>query len=104
MQLIHVIATIALREGCRKRFLAVFKANVPNVLAEEGRLGYCPTVDIDSGIPVQVPRRESVVTIVEAWTDLAALHRHLAAPHMAAYREQVKELVSGVTLQVLEPA
>jgi len=32
------------------------------------------------------------------------LKAHLAAPHMAAYREQVKDLVGGVALQVLEPA
>jgi len=35
---------------------------------------------------------------------LDALKAHLAAPHMTTYRENVKDLVAGVTLQVLETA
>jgi quinol monooxygenase YgiN len=48
--------------------------------------------------------REDVVTIVEAWEDLDALQAHLKTPHMAAYREEVKDLVNQVSLQVLKPA
>ena len=100
--MIHVIATIELKPGVRERFLEIFKANVPNVLAEDGCLGYAPTVDADSGLEAQRRVGEDAVVIVEAWRDLDALKAHLAAPHMAAYREQVKDLVSGVTLKVLE--
>jgi quinol monooxygenase YgiN len=42
------------------------------------------------------------VTIVETWESLEALHRHLAAPHMATYREKSQHLVTGTSLQVLE--
>jgi quinol monooxygenase YgiN len=44
------------------------------------------------------------VVVVEKWVSLAALEKHLAAPHMLKYREKVKQLVIDVQLQVLEPA
>jgi quinol monooxygenase YgiN len=34
---------------------------------------------------------------------IAALQAHLKTPHMAAYREEVKDLVDQVSLQVLKP-
>jgi quinol monooxygenase YgiN len=102
--MIYVIATIELNQGCKNDFLKIFKDNVPNVRAEKGCINYEPTVDVDSGIPVQDELRSDVVTIVEAWDDLDALHQHLKAPHMASYREKSKDLVKQVTLQVLQPA
>jgi quinol monooxygenase YgiN len=102
--MIHVIATIALQPGARERYLAILKANVPNVLAEKGCRGYAPAVDTASGLPVQGPLRPDTVVLVETWDDLPALKAHLAAPHMAAYREQVRDLVRSVNLQVLESA
>ena len=33
-----------------------------------------------------------------------SLQAHLAAPHMNAYRAEVKELVTGVEIRVLQPA
>jgi quinol monooxygenase YgiN len=72
-------------------------------LAEDGCHQYSPTVDLASGIAAQGELRGDVVTVVEAWESLAALQAHLIAPHMLAYREQVKEIVQGVKLQILEP-
>jgi quinol monooxygenase YgiN len=102
--MIHVIANIEIKPSTREQFLAAFKANVPAVLAEDGCLRYEPTVDVDTGIPAQGGVRPNVVTIVEAWQSLAHLKAHLVAPHMATYREKVKNLVVGVKLQVVEPA
>ena len=102
--MIHVIASITVKPGARERFLAIFKGNVPNVLAEEGCIRYEPTVDVDTGIPAQGGVRADVVTIVETWESLDHLKKHLAAPHMATYREQVKDVVRGVALQVVSPA
>lgn len=101
--MIYVIAKIELNRGCKDDFLKIFKDNVPNVRAEKGCITYAPTVDVDSGIPVQDELRPDVVTIVEAWDDLDALHQHLKAPHMAAYREKAKDLVKQLTIQVLQP-
>ena len=101
--MIYVVATIEVADGRRKEFLAAFQKNVPNVLAEDGCLEYVPAVDIDTDISAQPAARCNAVTVVEKWRDLAALQAHLAAPHMAAYREQVKEIVLGATLRVLGP-
>jgi quinol monooxygenase YgiN len=103
MDMIHVIATIELNEGCREDFLKILNENVPKVRAEEGCLTYEPTVDVEPGLPIPVAVRENVVTIVEAWESLEALHAHLKTPHMASYREAVKDLVSKLSLQVLQP-
>jgi quinol monooxygenase YgiN len=101
--MIFVIATIEVKPGKRDAFLAEFHNNMPNVLAERGCIEYGPTVDVKSDLKMQMPLRENVVTIVEKWESLPALHAHIVAPHMATYRERVKDYVVGVTLQVLEP-
>lgn len=102
--MIHVIATIEIADGKRDGFLEAFRLLVPKVLEEQGCIEYGPTVDVDSGIPVQIATRENVATIIEKWESLDALHAHLKAPHMDAYREQVQNIVVGMSLQVLQPA
>ena len=101
--MIQVIATIELKPDCLDDFLAILHENVPNVKAEEGCLAYEPSVDLDSGLPVQGEIRQNTVTLVEAWVNLDALHAHLKTPHMAAYRQAVKDYVQDVRLQVLQP-
>ena len=101
--MVQVIATIELRPGCRNDFLIRLNENVPKVKAEKGCLAYDPSIDLDSGLPVQGEIRPNVVVLIEAWTDLDALHAHLKTPHMAAYREAVKDYVTTVSLQVLKP-
>lgn len=103
--MIHVVATITLRPGRRADFLAEFRRIVPPTLAEDGCLQYEPTVDVAQAVHhAQVAPRADVVTVVERWRDLGALQAHLAAPHMAAYRARVKDLVAGAQLQILEAA
>jgi quinol monooxygenase YgiN len=101
--MIYVLASIEIAPGRREEFIQIFKNNVPAVLAEDGCLGYEPAVDVDSGLPVQGALRANAVTIVEKWESLDHLHAHLKAPHMLAYKEQVKDLVKDVSLQVLKP-
>ena len=101
--MIYVIATIEVMPGKREAFLAEFHRNMPNVHAEKGCIEYGPTADLKTDIKAQIPLRENVITIVEKWEDVPALHAHLAAPHMATYRGRTKDLVSRVTLQILEP-
>lgn len=102
--MIIVIAAIEVAPGKRDAFLKEFHKIVPEVHAENGCIEYGPTIDEPTGIPVQNPLRENVVTVVEKWDSVDALKAHLAAPHMARYRETVKDLVKGLTLQVLRPA
>lgn len=101
--MIHVIASIGVKPGKRATFIEAFKNNVPAVLAEEGCIEYVPTVDTDSGIDAQW-RDETVVTVIEKWESLAALHAHLEAPHMLAFREATADLTEDVSLTILENA
>jgi quinol monooxygenase YgiN len=101
---IHVIAVVEVAPGKRDGFLTEFRKVMPLVRAEAGCLEYAPALDLPTDIPTQVPARENVVTVVEKWESLAALHAHLRAPHMAEYRARVKELVVGTGLQILQPA
>jgi len=101
--MIHVIATIEVAEGRREAFLQHFRQLIPQVLEEEGCIEYGPTIDLETNIGAQIESRENVVTIVEKWESLDHLQQHLAAPHMSAYREKVKNIVVGASLQVLRP-
>jgi quinol monooxygenase YgiN len=102
--MIHVVATIEVYPGKRAEFLSIFTENVANVLSEDGCLAYNPAVDVDAALEGQPPLRENVVVVVERWASLENLHAHLKAPHMTAYREQVKDLVKRVELRVLTSA
>ena len=101
--MIFVIADIQIAPGQRDAFVAEFKKLVPSVLAEEGCIEYGPAVDALTDLEKQ-HTDESVVTIVEKWESLDALKAHLIAPHMAPYREAVKDMVVGSQLRILEPA
>ncbi len=101
--MIHVIASIRVKPGRVPEFLDIFKANIPAVRAEKGCLEYLPTVDVDTGLPVQT-LDENRVIILERWESSEALRDHLSTPHMLAYREKVKDLVTELTIDVLEKA
>jgi quinol monooxygenase YgiN len=101
--MIHVIATIELAEGKRNDFLKKVHQLVNKVKAEKGCLDYGPGIDMPTGIKAQTPLRDNVVTMVERWADLKALEEHLRSPHMLAYREEVKDMVVGIKLQILQP-
>jgi quinol monooxygenase YgiN len=102
--MICVIATIELNEGKRQEFLKEFTQLVPKVHAEEGCIEYGPMIDVPTNIPVQPPERVDVVTVVEKWESVETLEAHLIAPHMLEYKKAVKDLVKGMSIQVLEPA
>ncbi len=53
--MIYVIATVELSEGGKEKYLAELKRVTPMVLKEKGCLEYGPTVDVPTGIPIQVP-------------------------------------------------
>lgn len=101
--MVTVIASISLKPGCMQDFLRVFKANVPQVRAEAGCIEYYPTSDVPADLPPQ-KLEENVVTVIEKWESVEALHEHFKAPHMASYRENVKDMVQGVSLKVLQEA
>ena len=101
--MINVVASIRVKPGKSSEFLEIFKANVPNVKEERGCIEYIPTIDIDGGSPAQV-FDENIVTVIEKWENLEALHGHFSAPHQLAYKEKVKDLVEGSSLKILQEA
>ena len=102
--MIHVIATVELKPGCRDAYLEVLMGNVAAVQAEKGCLEYAPTIDVQTDITMQDPTNDNVVTIIETWQNIAALKNHFIEPHMLAYREKVKDLIRKVSIRVLQPA
>lgn len=99
--MIHVIASVSIREGMRAEFLEIFKANVENVVKEKGCIEYRPTIDAPTDLEPQ-QCDDNMVTIIEKWESLDDLKVHLTAPHMLAYREKVGDMVGGVALKVLQ--
>ena len=102
--MIHVIATIELTPGTLKAFLDVFRKLIPDVRAEKGCLEYGPAIDSQTDLSNQAKVGPDKVVVVEKWEDISALKAHSVAPHMDAYRVNVKDYVLGVHLLVLDPA
>jgi len=101
--MINVIASIHIKDGRLSEFIEIFKSNIPNVLQEKGCIEYVPTIDVPTDLPPQ-EMNNNVVTIIEKWDSLEDLQAHLSAPHMLAYKENVKDLVDKVSLKVLAEA
>ena len=103
MDMINVIASVRVREGRISDFLIILRALMPKVRKERGCIEYFPTVDVDAELSAQILNK-NVVTIIEKWDNLETLRDHLAAPHMQAYREKVKNIVEDVSLRILQEA
>lgn len=101
--MIIVLVSVKVKSDSHKAFIDCFKANVPNVLAEDGCIEYFPAVDFPTAMPPQ-QLDPLVVTIIEKWENLDKLKAHLGAPHMASYREATKDMVEGMKLKILQPA
>jgi quinol monooxygenase YgiN len=56
------------------------------------------------GIKAQISLGENFVVMIEKWEGLKDLEAHLTVPHMLEYRQDVKDWVAGIKLQVLQPA
>lgn len=101
--MIHVLASIQVKPETKQAFIDLFKANVPNVLAEEGCLEYQPALDADTNITAQACS-STTITVIEKWESLNHLNAHLAAPHMQTFREAAADYVEKVELKILENA
>ncbi len=104
MASVHVLAIITAKPGKRAELLQVFKANVPNVHAEDGCIEYVATVDAEGAGGVQTRLGEDTLVVVEQWASLEALQAHAAAPHMKAYAEKTRDMIASRVIHVLSPA
>ena len=88
----------------RDSILAAFRANVPNVLAEQGCIEYGAAVDAENALPFQTRYGPDTFVVVEKWESMDALKAHAAAPHMAAYGAKTKEMIASRVIHILSPA
>ena len=102
--MIHVIAVITAKPGKRAAILEAFRANVPNVHAENGCIEYGAAVDAENALPFQTKYGPDTFLVVEKWESMDALKAHAAAPHMAAYGAKTKEMIASRVIHILAPA
>lgn len=102
--MIHVVAIITAKPGMRDAVLREFRANVPNVLAEEGCIEYVATVDTDVFGGGQAMLGPDTFVVVEKWASPETLKAHAAAPHMKDYGARTRDMVAGRAIHVLSPA
>lgn len=80
-------AELTFLEPAGSELLAALEAVVKHTRAEPGCLGYAAHLHADD------PRR---VLFLERWADQAALDRHWASEHLAAFREFVAPRLAAV--------
>ena len=98
--MIHVLASIKVKPGKRDILLEHLKSYIPNVIKEKGCIEYNSTIDVDYHLDNQT-FDENMVTIIEKWGNFDSLKKHMHAPHMLSYRENVKDLVENTSLKIL---
>ncbi len=101
--MIHVIAIITTKPGQRAAVLEAFRANVPNVRAEQGCIEYAAAVDAEPALAVQTEFGADNFVVIEKWESVETLQAHFKAPHMAAYAEKTRDLVASRVIHVLSP-
>ena len=102
--MIHVIAIITAKPGKRDEILRHFRANVPEVRAEQGCIEYNAAVDAENALKFQTKWGPDTFLVIEKWQSMDALQAHAAAPHMAAYGAKTKELIASRVIHILSPA
>ena len=100
--MIYVLASIQVRPGKISAFLERFKANVPNVINEDGCIEYCPTIDMEGVGDFQTPVGPDTYVVIEKWESLDHLMAHTIAPHMKAYASKVRDMLESRSIHVLE--
>ncbi len=99
--MLHVIARIDVLPGKMEEFTKLFKANVPNVLAEDGCYRYEPCVDMNCEL---YAGDENAFTVLETWESEAHLKAHLATDHMVKFAKDAASLRTGSKLTLVEQA
>jgi quinol monooxygenase YgiN len=101
--MIHVLAVVTAKPGMRSTVLEAFRANVPNVRAEQGCIEYGAAIDAENALGFQTRYGPDTFVVVEKWESMGALKAHAAAPHMAAYGAKTKELIASRVIHILSP-
>lgn len=103
--MIHVLATVLIKDGCLPEALDCYQYLVPQVLEKEpGCLEYVPTVDHDLGLANQdrVPAR---ILVAERWQSETDFRAHLTMPHCVEFRARIAPyLAEGISVLITRPA
>ena len=102
--MIRVVAMLTAKPGRRGDLLALFRANMPAVHAEDGCIEYAPFVDAEGFGAFQTPAGPDAFVVLETWASADALKAHAAAPHMAAYGKASREMVAERKILIFSPA
>jgi quinol monooxygenase YgiN len=84
----YITALIYPRAGREEAIKAEILKNIPKVRQEKGCLRYDLHVLKSGG---------DKFLFYEIWADKAAFEAHVAAPHMAVYREKTRDLLAAPT-------
>ncbi len=84
----YIVATIHPKPGQEEALKAEILKNIPNVRQEKGCLRYDLHVLKSDG---------TKFLFYEIWADKECFKAHGVAPHMAAYRERVKDMLAAPT-------
>lgn len=101
--MIHVIASIYVKDGSLPDVLRIYETFAPEVNREDGCLMYLPTVDHRTDIGTQV-QEGHMITVIERWESMAAFMAHLSAPHVVQFRRDIQGVVEKVSIKVLKNA
>ncbi len=101
--MIHVIASIFVKENKMGQVLGIYERFAPKVNMEEGCLMYLPVLDYPTDIATQV-KDKNILTVIEKWETMDAFRAHLNAPHVIRFREDIKGVVEKVLIKVLKQA
>jgi quinol monooxygenase YgiN len=103
--MIHVVAIITAKAGCRAELLERFLAVVPIVHAEDGCIEYRPIIDSDAGLDsARQALGPDTCIVIEKWASVEALDAHAATAHMRKYGEEAGHLIASRVLHVMRDA
>ncbi len=99
-EVLHVVAELSFAPEARRAFLDAFRRLEPLVRAEEGCVEYRGVLEARTGIAAQTEPRGEVLMVIEKWSSESALRAHLEAPHMVAFGEETRGMMTGRVIRV----
>ena len=104
--MIHVVAEITTQPGKRQEILDIYRAGLPDVLAEAGCVEYSIVVDAATVGPMHTQAKLGPDTFftIEKWESLKHLEDHSSQPSMDDYHKNVVPLMSKRIVHFLENA
>ena len=101
--MVIVIASARIKAGQRDTFISLFKEFAESVRQEKGCIEYFPSVDLETGSPIQ-DKDPNVVTVIERWESLQDLQTHMQTPEFKAFGEKSAPYTEGMSAKILEAA